>query len=425
MQSVSTKKLEGFIQELPITAINFPASQLILAKKILDEKDFPTTHDESWKYTRVGKIAALEAKLCMTSLTESELKTYVLDETHHTIIFINGKFHALFPSTTESTEGLHIKLFSDCSEKELAGFKAMEDTEDVFDAMNMIYLNEGIWIKLDERCVMRQPVVVVHLLSGEQSVHQTRIRVELGKQSQLEIIQQYQVLDAENSFGNTKTEIQLEDGAVLKLHKIQHGIKGNFIISRESADQSASSILTIHTHTSDSRFVRNDSTIRVHGSNAETNLFGTYLLKGNEHVDNHTSIDHLAPHCVSNELYKGVIGGNATGVFNGKVIVRQDAQKISAFQSNANILTSDFASINSKPELEIYADDVKCSHGSTTGQLDDEAVFYLRARGISEKGAKDLLIQAFLDDVFSKTEIGIIKQILETTIASYFEKNGD
>jgi Fe-S cluster assembly protein SufD len=287
----------------------------------------------------------------------------------------------------------------------------------------MVYLNEGIWIRLDQHVTLNRPVAIIQLLSGEQSVHQTRIRIELGKQSQLEIIQHYRVFNAQKCFGNTKIQIQLDEGAKLILHKIQHGIKDNFIISRESVDQSANSNLTVHTHTSDSSFVRNDSIIRVNGSNSETNLFGTYLLKGNEHVDNHTCIDHLASHCLSNELYKGVAGGTATGVFNGKVFVRQDAQKINAFQSNANILTSDFATINSKPELEIYANDVKCSHGSTTGQLDEDAVFYLRARGISEKGAKELLVQAFINDVFSKTENTHVKEILESTIASYFEKD--
>jgi Fe-S cluster assembly protein SufD len=145
-------------------------------------------------------------------------------------------------------------------------------------------------------------------------------------------------------------------------------------------------------------------TINVAGTNCTTNLNGAYLLKENQHVDNHTVVDHLAPHCNSNELYKGVIDDKATAVFNGKVFVRKDAQKINAFQSNGNVLLSDNASVNSKPELEIYADDVKCSHGSTTGQLDEEAVFYLRARGLSEKSARHLMVSAFIGDVLEKIE---------------------
>jgi Fe-S cluster assembly protein SufD len=133
-------------------------------------------------------------------------------------------------------------------------------------------------------------------------------------------------------------------------------------------------------------------------------LNGAYLLKDLQHLDNHTIVDHIAPHCNSNELYKGILSGKATGVFNGKVFVRPNAQKISAFQSNANVLLSDDASVNSKPELEIYANDVKCSHGSTTGQLDEDAVFYLRARGLSEKSARSLITQAFITEVVDKVE---------------------
>ena len=148
--------------------------------------------------------------------------------------------------------------------------------------------------------------------------------------------------------------------------------------------------------------VRNNLNIDVKGENCTTNLNGVYQLKGNQHVDNHTVVDHLVPNCESNELYKGIIDEKSTAVFNGKVFVRRNAQKINAFQSNGNVLLSDDATVNSKPELEIYADDVKCSHGSTTGQLDEEAVFYLRARGLSEKSARKLIVSAFINDVIEK-----------------------
>jgi Fe-S cluster assembly protein SufD len=156
--------------------------------------------------------------------------------------------------------------------------------------------------------------------------------------------------------------------------------------------------------TLDGTLVRNNLNIEVNGVNCMTNLHGAYVLKSNQHVDNHTIVDHKQPHCESNELYKGVMDEKSTGVFNGKVFVRKDAQKINAFQSNGNVLLSDDATVDSKPELEIYADDVKCSHGSTTGQLDEEAVFYLRARGISEKSARHLMVAAFIGDVLSKIE---------------------
>jgi Fe-S cluster assembly protein SufD len=196
------------------------------------------------------------------------------------------------------------------------------------------------------------------------------------------------------------------------MHKLQLENGADYHFSRENARQDKDSTLTINTLTLSGNLVRNDVHVKVAGQNAETNLNGAYILKNNELVDNHTVVDHLVAHCQSNELYKGVLYDKSTAVFNGKVFVRPDAQKINAFQSNANVLLSDDASVNSKPELEIYADDVKCSHGSTTGQLDESAVFYLRARGLSEKSAKELLVSAFISDVLNKIEN---KEVLEFT----------
>jgi Fe-S cluster assembly protein SufD len=182
------------------------------------------------------------------------------------------------------------------------------------------------------------------------------------------------------------------------LDKLQYENETCYHISSEQIDQDANSTVTVNTVTLNGRLVRNNLNFVVNGQNATSNLNGAYILKANQHVDNHTVVDHKVANCNSNELYKGVMDEKSTGVFNGKVFVRQDAQKINAFQSNGNILLSDDATINSKPELEIYADDVKCSHGSTTGQLDNDAVFYLRARGLSEKSAKRLLVRAFIDE---------------------------
>ena len=178
----------------------------------------------------------------------------------------------------------------------------------------------------------------------------------------------------------------------------------DFHFSREVVKQHKDSNMTINTLTLNGNFVRNDVGISVAGQNAESNLNGAYILRNNQLVDHHTVVDHLVANCQSNELYKGVLYDKSTAVFNGKVFVRQDAQKINAFQSNGNVLMSDDATVNSKPELEIYADDVKCSHGSTTGQLDEEAIYYLRARGLSEKSAKELLVSAFIADVLNKIE---------------------
>jgi Fe-S cluster assembly protein SufD len=206
----------------------------------------------------------------------------------------------------------------------------------------------------------------------------------------------------------------------LTIDKIQQEADSNFNILSEYVNQAKDSNFTINTITLDGGLVRNNLNIDVNGQNCETHLSGAYILKGKQHVDNHTTVDHKVAHCESKELYKGVIDENATAVFNGKVFVRKDAQKINAFQSNGNVLLSDTATVNSKPELEIYADDVKCSHGSTTGQLDEEAVFYLRARGISEKSARALMVSAFIGDVIDKIEIEAVKAYVHTLIEEKF-----
>jgi Fe-S cluster assembly protein SufD len=417
METVATKKLDRFVQSLTPTSISLPKEQLDHAKAILEQKDFPTTRDEAWKYTRVGKIAAIESKSAFTSLNESDWQPYLQENISAAVVFVNGVVQQIVHS--KKIDELHITAFSQCSEDELS--TNSESARDVFDALNIVYLNDGIQLTLEKNATVDQPVLFIHLFHGSQGVHHSRLNISLAQNSKLEIIQRFISIGEGINHGNNHTEIQLADNSQLEIHKIQVGLKTNYLISRETVHQSDNSTFTLHTHTAESAFVRNDTTVRVNGTNAETNLYGSYLLKEDEHVDNHTCIDHRAPHCLSNELYKGVIGGKATAVFNGKVFVRQDAQKINAFQSNANVLTSDLASVNSKPELEIYADDVKCSHGSTTGQLDDEAVFYLRARGISQKAAKDLLIQAFLDDVFSKTTNSEVQEILEGAVATYFE----
>jgi Fe-S cluster assembly protein SufD len=194
------------------------------------------------------------------------------------------------------------------------------------------------------------------------------------------------------------------------MEKVQMESSDLFSFSDEEVWQGADSVFQINTLTLDGNLVRNDLHIQVQGEHAETHLNGMYMLNGQQHVANYTTVDHQVANCESNELYKGIMDDKSIAVFNGKVFVRQDAQKTNAFQSNANVLISDDAGVNSKPELEIYADDVKCSHGSTTGQLDDEALFYLRARGISERGATQLLLTAFMSDVLDKITVPSVKE---------------
>ncbi len=270
------------------------------------------------------------------------------------------------------------------------------------------------------KTIVEKPIQIVHVLTGENTISNVRNVIISERFSEAEIVQVFLTENAVESFSNNVTEIFVEENAKLTLDKLQNEVERNFHVSTEHVKQAKSSNFKINTITLNGGLVRNDLFIDVDGENVDTHLNGTYVLKGNQHVDNHTTVDHLKANCESNELYKGVVDENATAVFNGKVFVRQDAQKINAYQSNGNVLLSDSASVNSKPELEIYADDVKCSHGSTTGQLDDEAIYYLRARGISEKSAKALMVTAFIGDVIEKIDNESVVEYVHTELHNRF-----
>jgi Fe-S cluster assembly protein SufD len=208
----------------------------------------------------------------------------------------------------------------------------------------------------------------------------------------------------------------VEQSAQLEIHQLQNTSKSECVLLRESISQAEKSIFKITTVTASGTWVRNELSIRIEGQYCESFLSGAYFPKQDQMIDNHTFVDHQAANCYSNELYKGVLFDNGKGVFNGKVYVHIDAQKTNAYQSNANIMMSDNASMFTKPELEIYADDVKCSHGSTTGQFNEEALFYLRARGLSEESAKRLLVSAFTSDVMNRISIPSWKEYVLATL---------
>ena len=234
------------------------------------------------------------------------------------------------------------------------------------------------------------------------------------------MIESFVNLGGEESFTNSVAEFFLSTNAQIEYNKLQNKSGESYQIATEQVYQEANSNFTINTITLDGTLVRNNLNIEVHAEGCETNLNSIYLGKGSNHIDNHTIVDHLKPNCNSNEVYKGILDDNSVGVFNGKVFVRPDAQKTNAFQQNNNILLTDDAVINSKPELEIYADDVKCSHGSTTGQIDDEALFYLQARGISKKSAMNLMIAAFVKDALESISIESFKNYIDQKLDKHF-----
>lgn len=406
---IQESKVAAFVEHLPQTMLAIDKELVSKAIATIKTTDFPTTRTEAWKYTRLGRIAAIStanqtAREGKNLSREDIHSSYQITKDGLTFVFENGVFRSDL-SSGEFPAGATIKPLTGCTKEELANVgKSLLLENEVFNAMNTAYAVDGMYISIHDKAIIDAPIQLIHLITGKSTVSNLRNFIQIGKFAKAEILQSYFALDAEASFTNVVTEVIVAENAHLTINKLQYEEEGNYHISTEQVDQAKDSTFTINTMSLNGTLVRNNLNIEVNGVNCMTNLHGAYVLKSNQHVDNHTIVDHKQPHCESNELYKGVMDEKSTGVFNGKVFVRKDAQKINAFQSNGNVLLSDDATVNSKPELEIYADDVKCSHGSTTGQLDEEAVFYLRARGISEKSARHLMVAAFIEDVVNKIE---------------------
>jgi Fe-S cluster assembly protein SufD len=245
---------------------------------------------------------------------------------------------------------------------------------------------------------------------------QPRNLIVAGKRAEVKVAEAFRSFGENVSFTNAVTEVYVAEEANVHYYKVQNETDQSYNIGTTAVYQEGRSVFTANTVTANGGFVRNNLNIKIDGEYAEANMFGLYIPNGKQHVDNHTGVDHAKPNSNSNELYKGILKDKSTGVFNGKIYVRQDAQKTNAFQSCKNVLISNDATMNTKPQLEIWADDVKCSHGTTTGQLNDDALFYMQARGISKDSARALLMLAFAQEVIDKMEIPAIKEYLEGLI---------
>ena len=407
MENIS--KIQAFASKFKETNLAFSPTIIADAKNTLLHLDFPTTKNEFWKYTRLAKLAQL--RLHQEKISENEQVLAPL--TDNGIVRITNGYITSF---SKEIAGLTITPFSKCSEQQLSliGKKA-DQTQNIFLALNTLYSQEGLFIEVEENAQIEGVFQLLFHAHGENCFAPFRVFIHVKKGSSFKLIQQF-TASGEHLFSLPIVEYLIEENARISCDKLQMENASSFLLCEDYSIQKRNSTVLLNTFSMSGAWVRNNSSFLIEGENCETNLNGAYLLKDLQHLDNHTIVDHIAPHCNSNELYKGILSGKSTGVFNGKVFVRPNAQKISAFQSNANVLLSDDASVNSKPELEIYANDVKCSHGSTTGQLDEDAVFYLRARGLSEKSARSLITQAFIAEVVDKVEQKEVRDFIQNKL---------
>lgn len=400
--SAVDQKKEAFLNALAQACSHPLAAGTMLAdaKGLVQSLPVPTTRTEEWKYTRVTRIMNMELRRNVSTVSPEKYFLPISDPNAARVVLMNGHFRADL-SILPKAVNIQVQALEDARSAGLAeklGSLSNQENE-FFEALNLAYAESGVYIYVGKGSIIESPVYICHLTDGEQSAAISRCFIEVEERSSLKVIHHAASTAGCSGFHSQVTEAFVGKSAHLEVDRIQEESGEVFQHATDWVEQDRDSRFDIRTVTLKGRWVRNNLNVRVKGENCSTNMWGTYMPAGNEHIDNHTVVDHLVPHCESNEVYKGFLNDKSTGVFNGKVFVRQDAQKTNAFQQNANILLTNDATINSKPELEIYADDVKCSHGSTIGQLDEEAMFYLRTRGLSKKSARQLLVSAFVSEI--------------------------
>jgi Fe-S cluster assembly protein SufD len=344
------------------------------------------------------------------------------------LVFVNGIYSKSLSKIISPSSQIKIGSLSDSIESEIGQkhFDKLVNSEaDAFVGMNTAFWQDGIFIHVPKNTTVEKSVFVLHIndATKEQVIAHTRLLVVIEENSNLSIIEKFDSTGTNPVFHTFNEEISIAANASLDYCKIQNDSGKVTQVANTTIHQSNSSKVNSFTLTMSGEMIRNNFTILIDGENCESHFHGIYLLTGNTLVDNHTVVDHQKPHSYSNELYKGIMDGNSKGVFNGKIYVRPHAQKTNAFQSNRNILMSETATVNTKPQLEIWADDVKCSHGCTTGQLDDEALFYLQSRGIPYDSAKAMLLYAFALDVLTLIKNETLKNYLDKLISERLHKN--
>ncbi len=396
------------------------------AIKAFEDQGFPTKKDEAWKYTSLKSILKHDYSVFPkqeNALDYKDVKQYFIhDIDTYKIVFIDGKYSSHLSQTTH--EEIDVCLMSAALTKPkyqlvIENYFNKVAQKDGISSLNTAFSKEGAYIYIPKNKVVNKPIQIVHFSTGNESslMLQPRNLIVVEENSHVQIIERHQSLTDNPVLTNSVTEIFANKRAIVDYYKIQNDNANASLIDNTFVEQKQESHASVHTFSFGGKLTRNNLNFYQNGERIDSTLKGVTILAEKQHVDHNTLVHHIEPNCESHQDYKGIFDDNATGVFNGKVIVEKEAQKTNAFQANNNILVSDKATINTKPQLEIFADDVKCSHGCTIGQLDESAMFYLRSRGIPEKEARGLLMFAFSNNVLSSVKIPELKQRITKLIA--------
>ncbi|MCG8325217.1 MAG: Fe-S cluster assembly protein SufD [Thiotrichales bacterium] len=387
---------------------------------------FPTRRQENWKYTDVRKLFRQEYTLntAPADVTQNQIdKVRYTDPGCHELVFINGVFSSAHSRLDELPDGVVLSDFSTAMGSHpdiVAQHLAQYSRTDIngFTALNAAFLNQGCVLILPDAVQASRPVHLLYINTGQDLPFTSQLRnlVVMGKNSQATLIESYTGLDDSVYFTNSVTEIALHRGSQLDHYRLQQESKNSFHMGNITTKHDEDSRYVSNVISMGAELSRIDLNCNLAGKGAETDLNGLYMVNGNQHTDHHIKIEHAAMHTLSNQNYRGILDGNSRAVFNGKVIVHEGADKTDARQANANLLMSDAAEVDTKPELEIYADDVKCSHGATVGQLDQQMLFYLQSRAIDKATARSLLTFAFADEVIQNIRFQEIRDRLESQV---------
>jgi Fe-S cluster assembly protein SufD len=400
----------------------------------LARQGFPTSRHEEWRFTNIAGVVRTQFAPAGPPDTDAVRKSDVEPFTFrqmsgHRLVFVNGHFVKALSTVATLPSGVRVESLADALKRDgdavrrHLGSISSKD-ESAFTALNTSFMLDGAFISVPDGVVLESPIHLLYLATGKGVPFVSTVRnlIVAGERSQVSIIESYANAAGTSYMTNVVTEMIVGRQAVIEHDKYQDEARDAFHIGSTFFLQEGGSTVVSNSVAVGGSIVRNNVNAVLNGEQCECTLNGLSIATGDQLIDNHTVIDHAKPNCVSHELYKSVLDGKSRGVFNGKIFVRKDAQKTDAKQTNRTLLLSDDATIDTKPQLEIFADDVKCTHGATVGQLDDEQLFYLRSRGIARESARDILTVAFAADVVDRIHVEPLRNELGRILAAKLRK---
>jgi Fe-S cluster assembly protein SufD len=393
---------------------------------------FPSKKLEEWKYTSLNTVLKNDYSLFPNKEVSVDLadvkKYFIHDIDSYKVVFIDGKYNSFLSETTHDT--IDVCLMSAALTKPkykivIENYFNKIAKQDNLTSLNTAFAKEGAYINIPKNVEVQKPIQIINLTTGSEiaTMMQPRNLIVLEENAHVQIIERHQSLNSNAVLSNVVTEVFVARNATVDYYKIQNDNLNASLVDNTFIEQKTNSEVSVHTFSFGGNITRNNLNFYQRGEHINSILKGITIIEDKQLVDHHTLVHHIGPNCESHQDYKGIYDERSTGVFNGKVLVAKEAQKTNAYQQNNNILVSDKANVNAKPQLEIFADDVKCSHGCTIGQLDDEALFYMQQRGIPKKEGKALLMYAFANTVLESVKIPEVKSRITKLIAQKLKIN--